>query len=207
MGCRAEHLVALAAVTGAMLMTRASFATCFDRIRNGPESDIDCGGDCLLCTDGKACRIARDCLSGYCSEGVCEERPYESDEPVPPGYRVELSERDSAALARRIGFVSLGVSYGAAYVSALALPGRLSWMLLPVAGPWILVADETQPKRGLLALDGAVQGVGFCLLVGGIIAAGHHLVRDQQMIETGRLVVVPTTVGRSGYGVGLGGVF
>lgn len=51
---------------------QASPATCDDRIRNGQESDIDCGGpQCAPCPAHKHCRDAQDCRSRLCSVGRC----------------------------------------------------------------------------------------------------------------------------------------
>jgi hypothetical protein len=47
-------------------------ATCGDGIRNGAETDIDCGGGtCSRCQTGKMCNIANDCVSGTCTGGQC----------------------------------------------------------------------------------------------------------------------------------------
>jgi hypothetical protein len=49
-----------------------SSPTCFDGLRNGGESDVDCGGDaCAPCAEGKSCLASADCRSGACSGGVC----------------------------------------------------------------------------------------------------------------------------------------
>ena len=46
--------------------------TCYDRIKNGPETDVDCGGSCLAkCADGKMCGISSDCSSGVCTNNQC----------------------------------------------------------------------------------------------------------------------------------------
>ncbi len=47
--------------------------TCTDRILNGTESDIDCGGDCpSKCAFGKKCNAAEDCEIAVCSaENLC----------------------------------------------------------------------------------------------------------------------------------------
>lgn len=45
--------------------------TCTDGDRNGRESDIDCGGSCDRCADGRTCGSPHDCASGYCHGGVC----------------------------------------------------------------------------------------------------------------------------------------
>ena len=47
-------------------------ATCTDLTQNQDETDIDCGGTiCPACANGDACELARDCLSGICSNLVC----------------------------------------------------------------------------------------------------------------------------------------
>src|SRR6266481_2755733 len=37
--------------------------TCTDKIQNGDESDVDCGGFCAACALDKACRAHSDCAS------------------------------------------------------------------------------------------------------------------------------------------------
>lgn len=47
-------------------------ASCTDGVKNGLESDIDCGGDCPTCAEEKACIGPHDCVSGVCTVlGVC----------------------------------------------------------------------------------------------------------------------------------------
>ena len=46
-------------------------ATCFDSVRNGNETDVDCGGSCAKCGDGLTCGGASDCQSGVCSAQKC----------------------------------------------------------------------------------------------------------------------------------------
>lgn len=180
-------------------------ATCFDGVRDGPESDVDCGGDCPACERGDRCTAPRDCYSGRCAEGECAERIYSKGEKVPAGYRVETSDADTAAITRTIGWISLGIGYGAAYVAALSLPGNVSYLYLPVAGPWIEIAQKDQGLKGLLVLDGAFQTVGASLLVYGIAASGHQLVRDEGLLA--KMLVTPALVGRNGYGVWVVGSF
>ena len=45
--------------------------TCVDRIVDGDETAVDCGGSCLPCAGGAACKTAGDCQSGQCTAGVC----------------------------------------------------------------------------------------------------------------------------------------
>lgn len=46
-------------------------ATCDDELLNGDESDIDCGGDCPACIDGRDCVAETDCESGVCLANTC----------------------------------------------------------------------------------------------------------------------------------------
>ena len=202
---RFRRVLRWAGVLATLFVAEAAGATCFDGIRNGPESDVDCGGDCPSCERGKHCNSPRDCYSGRCAVGECAERAYEKSEPVPAGYRLETSEADGAAITRTIGWIALGVGYGSAYVAALSAPGNVSWLYAPVIGPWIVVAKKDAPLPGLIAVDGLFQTVGAGLVVYGIAAAGKQLVRDEGVFA--RVHVVPATVGRDGYGVWLLGAF
>jgi hypothetical protein len=47
--------------------------TCSDGVKNGAETDIDCGGpDCPPCAAGKRCVGATDCTGGACLNQVCQ---------------------------------------------------------------------------------------------------------------------------------------
>ena len=43
-------------------------ATCKDGVKNGAESDVDCGGTCNKCDVDKKCALAADCASGVCKD-------------------------------------------------------------------------------------------------------------------------------------------
>ncbi len=46
---------------------------CNDGVRNGDETDVDCGGGtCGGCEQGKACEVGTDCVGLVCTEGVCQ---------------------------------------------------------------------------------------------------------------------------------------
>jgi hypothetical protein len=46
--------------------------TCMDMVKNGTESDVDCGGACPKCAAGKMCKVNSDCVGGtMCLMGVC----------------------------------------------------------------------------------------------------------------------------------------
>jgi hypothetical protein len=45
---------------------------CDDTMKNGDETDADCGGaNCGPCAQGKTCAAATDCMSTFCADGVC----------------------------------------------------------------------------------------------------------------------------------------
>jgi hypothetical protein len=44
---------------------------CHDRLRDGAETDIDCGGSCLPCPTAAVCGVAADCQSAACDAGHC----------------------------------------------------------------------------------------------------------------------------------------
>jgi hypothetical protein len=49
--------------------------TCTDGVRNGAETDVDCGGattGCPKCHVGQACLLATDCENGVCTNGFCQ---------------------------------------------------------------------------------------------------------------------------------------
>jgi len=47
--------------------------TCTDKVKNGNETDVDCGGGtCVKCADTKGCAKASDCQSGVCTAGKCQ---------------------------------------------------------------------------------------------------------------------------------------
>jgi hypothetical protein len=44
---------------------------CANGVRDPSETDVDCGGACPHCVDGRACAAPSDCASGACKAGVC----------------------------------------------------------------------------------------------------------------------------------------
>lgn len=47
--------------------------SCTDLLKNGTETDVDCGGSCATkCDVGKACLVNADCSSNICRTGVCQ---------------------------------------------------------------------------------------------------------------------------------------
>jgi hypothetical protein len=51
---------------------------CNDQIRNGDETDIDCGGTCGVCNVGDSCHTNTDCDNDNCVRGTCTALPCEN---------------------------------------------------------------------------------------------------------------------------------
>jgi len=52
-----------------------SAPSCTDRVKDGSETDVDCGGSCPPCGDFKTCNSPSDCESGHCqtpTPSVCK---------------------------------------------------------------------------------------------------------------------------------------
>jgi hypothetical protein len=48
------------------------FPTCGDNVKNGAETDVDCGGGlCTPCNAGKSCAVDKDCRDKICGAGSC----------------------------------------------------------------------------------------------------------------------------------------
>jgi hypothetical protein len=46
--------------------------SCVDQVKNGDETDVDCGGSCpSRCNDYQGCSVAADCQSGKCDKQSC----------------------------------------------------------------------------------------------------------------------------------------
>jgi hypothetical protein len=54
-------------------ITGCNYPSCADGVKNGAETDLDCGGGaCAPCPNGKNCTINSDCTYGYCNSGICQ---------------------------------------------------------------------------------------------------------------------------------------
>ncbi len=72
-----------------------------DGIKNGDETDVDCGGagDAPRCADGKSCNAGTDCVSQVCKAGRCQApRP---DDGVKNGDETDVDCGGAAADAPR----------------------------------------------------------------------------------------------------------
>ncbi len=55
------------------LQNTCAAPTCTDGVKDGSETDVDCGGSqCPACAATKGCAKPSDCASGVCQDGVCQ---------------------------------------------------------------------------------------------------------------------------------------
>ena len=95
-------------------------ATCTDLIKNGTETDVDCGGSCTTdCALGKVCLTGADCVSALCESGLCAAAPTCSDN-LKNGTETDVDCGGSCTTDCALGKVCL---IGADCVSALCESG------------------------------------------------------------------------------------
>jgi len=65
---------------------RCQAPSCSDGVKNGTETDVDCGGSCPTpCPLGKGCLQGSDCATLYCGGTVCAPNPSCSNGVLDPG--------------------------------------------------------------------------------------------------------------------------
>jgi hypothetical protein len=70
-GC-AQGADCLSGVCGTASPRTCQAPSCSDMLKNGTETDVDCGGgSCLACAAGRACAAPGDCQSRICTNGTC----------------------------------------------------------------------------------------------------------------------------------------
>jgi hypothetical protein len=82
--------------------------SCSNGVKDGSESDIDCGGTCGACSDGKMCLAQTDCERGTrCTNGFCLVLP-EANEPAQP--TTETDETSSGGMSfMKLLLIGLGI--------------------------------------------------------------------------------------------------
>lgn len=119
------------------------------------------------------------------------------------------------------GLVTFGLSYGsAAIVGATSEHRGDDHLLIPVAGPWLDIADRGMCGYGteqncdtenankvLLGIDGVFQGLGALAFLAGFLVPEEHTVYTP--VEQGKIKVhvAPASYGRGSPGVSLFGTF
>ena len=69
---------------------------CVNGMKDGSETDVDCGGSCLPCAKDKECMVATDCASKYCNgtagmAGTCAVCTAEADCAGAPGTYCDVA--------------------------------------------------------------------------------------------------------------------
>ncbi len=97
-------------------------ASCYDWVKNGTETDVDCGGRfCGPCpsTGVEACSRAADCSSGVCTNKLCQPPPA----PPPPPPATSLGAcvmRDSHTNLPGYNAVAVGIGFAKRNLGAMA---------------------------------------------------------------------------------------
>ncbi len=85
-------------------------ATCSDGVKNGAETDVDCGGPCASCALGDACALATDCASSFCVDGACVECLAATD---CPGADTDCGARSCTGNVCGVSFAARGTPLAA----------------------------------------------------------------------------------------------
>jgi hypothetical protein len=102
-------------------------STCRDGMKDGDETDVDCGGaTCSACASGKSCSVRRDCATLVCADGTCSADVGCSD-------------------GTREGFASASFTNIAACSGGWSIPGVLATSLTPACGR-LSGNDSTNPS-------------------------------------------------------------
>lgn len=93
----------------------------------------------------------------------------------------------------------------AAIVGIASSKGKDAWMALPVVGPWIALGAGGRPWTGNVAIaaDGVIQGISAASMVASLIVPESEM----PIGMNAKLRILPTTMGKDGYGLGAGGTF
>ncbi len=108
--------------------------TCRNGIQDVDESDVDCGGSCPPCVNGKACNSGEDCLSGFCEGGTCQRV-------------VDLAWSVTADLGTPTGDMPMSTGGDMADASKLAFAAPVTY--LPNATPNALAAADFNGDKKL----------------------------------------------------------
>jgi hypothetical protein len=147
------------------------------------------------------------------------ELPYEEGQPVPAGYRVVKQKRRGLIIA---GAITTGVPWalGVAAAASDDFRDNSALLLIPVVGPWAMLATDTARDqscnsssvdvctvskaglRGVLVFDGLVQTAGGVMFFAGMFYPRLRLVRSDVIVS-----VVPSTFGSGTYGLSALGRF
>jgi hypothetical protein len=158
------------------------------------------------------------------------ELRYVEGRPIPAGYHVETRPRKGLVIS---GSIIFGVPYFLSLsVAASSKTDADRWLYAPLVGPFIDLGNRKETcdfgvntnggrnaycsddssVRFFLMTDGLMQAAGATMLILGFALPQRLLVRDDApFVGSSRShfawSIAPRMMGRSGYGLGLGGTF
>lgn len=146
------------------------------------------------------------------------ELPYEKGDAIPQGYKLRTQPRRGLIIA---GSIVTGVPWVFSVVAAVGADyeNKTGFLLVPALGPWLTLmagggrddecsnsddycSGDNAGLRAALVLDGLVQTAGALMFVSGFAFPRTRLVRQDVTLS-----LLPTTLGRDGYGIGAIGTF
>jgi hypothetical protein len=145
------------------------------------------------------------------------ELPYEEGEPIPQGYRLVEQKRRGLIIA---GSLTAGIPWVFSVTAATAanFDNKAGYLVVPVLGPWLMLLSggakdrecasnefcesSRSGTRAVLVFDGLAQTAGAAMFVIGMAVPRKRLLRSDVTVS-----VLPTPLGRDGYGLGAVGTF
>jgi len=144
-------------------------STCGNGLKDAAEADVDCGGTCLACVNGKACDSGTDCMSGACVAGRCAAAVDALVADPGPGLTV-----DPGANVRLDGSRSRS-----------PLGAIVTWSWTQTAGPAVAItgADTARPRFQAPAVGSLA--IAFSITVGDGAATANASVEVQVRARAG----------------------
>ncbi|MEM9693356.1 MAG: hypothetical protein AAGA56_12480 [Myxococcota bacterium] len=190
-------------------------SSCGDGVRNGNETDVDCGGDtCPPCSNGLACEVGSDCISGRCDVGCgpwsqvfgAEDTPTVADQAndvaaMANGDLVVVGTFVDANSVANVDTMLFGVraecGRGAnGFAARLSPIGETRWVSC-------IGSDEADEVYAVAAVGDDVVVAGRSEEVGAMVVRGPDLARDDCPADRGPAIWVARLDGQSGDGTWL----
>jgi hypothetical protein len=101
--------------------------TCTDGVRNGPETDVDCGAaPCGTCGLAKACLVDGNCASGTCIAATCVAAEPQAAKPQAGAIEIDLAQPAEVTFYRALDATTVSATTVTAS-AAMSLPGTVSY--------------------------------------------------------------------------------
>ena len=131
---------------------------------------------------------------------------WEPGEPVPQGYRPVSQIRTGLVVGGAVTFGSVWLLNALVASVGIDINQGQAWPLyIPILGPFIAMGTFQRVQAVdafFLVLDGIVQAGGLAMLIAGIAAPRHQLVRNRY---TSLLFPMPVSFGNGSAGIAFGG--